>query len=82
MATATRRNNSLWKAESALTKSEEKAISLQYQVDDLLRIIREREENTDSNEDCNCGDWRSIGSDPSTGDKLKRCNICERIGVR
>jgi hypothetical protein len=80
--TIDRRNASLWKTESLLNESEKKVSDLEAQVSDLLRIIREKEESTISDGFCNCNDWRSVGSDPETGDKLKRCNICERVDVR
>jgi peptidoglycan hydrolase CwlO-like protein len=80
--TIDRRNTSLWETESSLSKSEEEVADLKSQVEDLMRIIRDKEESCNRDDFCNCNDWRSVGSDPESGDKLKRCNICERVGVR
>jgi hypothetical protein len=79
--TIDRRNASLYRAECQINENEQLIGKLEYQVEELLLIIRERE-NSNNNDDCSCNDWRSIGTDPETGDKLKRCNICERVGVR
>lgn len=80
--TINNRNSKIHKLENLINTSEKKIGNLEDQVSDLLRIIREREQLNINNDSCNCNDWRSVGNDPETGDKLKRCNICERVGVR
>lgn len=80
--TVDRRNSQIHNLEKQLNTSEKQTASLTKQVADLLTIIRDKEQLTNSDDFCNCNDWRSVGSDPVSGDKLKRCNICEKVGVR
>jgi chromosome segregation ATPase len=80
--TISRRNRSIHSLEQQLNTSEIQVTNLEEQVADLLRIIREREESNSSDDFCNCNDWHSVGSDLESGDKLKRCNICQSVGVR
>lgn len=76
------RNEEIYKLGNLLRASEENEDKLKEQVSSLLHIIRSHETSTVSRDFCDCNDWRSIGSDPESGDKLKRCNICEAVGVR
>ena len=82
------RNSEIHKLTMQADKDGRDITRLEAHVQELERIIHDKEEQllgTSAVQDgdfCTCHDWRSIGSDPETGDKLKRCNICDRIGVR
>ena len=52
------------------------------QLEEATSRLASLQDFIDYNTDCLCDDWQSIGTDPTTGDKLKRCNICKQIGVR
>lgn len=52
------------------------------QLDEATSRLATLQDSVANNTDCPCDDWESIGTDPATGDKLKRCNICNQIGVR
>jgi hypothetical protein len=80
--TIERRNSQINSLNKQVTTSDTQVAELEEQVVDLLRIIRDRENLSSDGDFCNCNDWRSTGSDPESGDKLKRCNICGRVGVR
>lgn len=57
-----------------------------YNLQDELTLVTKRlltlQEVYESNNECPCDDWESIGTDSTNGDKLKKCNICNTIGVR
>ena len=52
------------------------------QLDEATSRLATLQDSITNNTDCPCDDWESIGTDSTTGDKLKRCNICNQIGVR
>ncbi len=81
-STISRRNAEVHRQTKLADTLGEQVTDLTAQVENLLEIIRAKERLLDSSEDCSCNDWRSIGTDPETGDKLKRCNICNRLGIR
>ena len=58
-----------------LDKAEIRVTELEIAVEMLRGMI-------ENGNECDCSDWESIGTDSNNGDKLKRCNICDKIGVR
>ena len=58
-----------------LVQLENELAELQERFDKLSRHVS-------GESACDCSDWESAGSDPMTGDKYKRCNVCGEVGVR
>lgn len=79
--TISRRNAKIYSLEKVIYNHDDKVERLEARVEELLAHIR-NDDGDDGDGFCNHNDWRSVGSDPVSGDKLKRCNICERVGVR
>ena len=55
---------------------------LEATIADLTKICKEQV-NIGIPNSCDCFyKWSSIGSNPNTGELLKQCSLCNKIGVR
>lgn len=81
-STIDRRNTEIGKLNQAAYESDKHNARLQEANDYLNKQVIKLRDMLDNNTECDCSDWDSVGTDPYTGDKLKKCNLCHQIGVR
>lgn len=77
------RNKTIAILDVSITKCTEDIIQLESKLTDATKLISKLKTLITNGGGCDCsGDWVSIGNDEVTGNKLKRCLICNSIGVR
>ena len=80
-----RRNRENTSLSIKISEQEEKIEELQNLIcekDEKIEELRSTIQNIMNGGECDCSDWISIGTDPQTWDKLKKCNDCQKISVR
>ena len=67
--------NTIYVLQCKLQNAEDIISTLKFRIESL-------QEQIITGEDCPCDDWETCGTDPLTWDKLKKCNICDKISIR
>lgn len=80
--TVSDRNNRIRELEQEVEALTDNLNESNERVSMLEDVIRHMENGGEGEKPCCQTEWVSIGTDPETGDKLKKCGVCGNIGVR
>lgn len=76
------RNATIHELEETVNNYSDMIIKQKHLLDEANSRIEKLRNMVDRGSKCPCDDWESAGSDPMTGDKFKRCNMCGEVSVR
>lgn len=80
--TITDKNNRILELQQEVESLTDKLTESDERVSMLESVISHMEEGGEGGKPCCQTEWVSIGTDPETGDKLKKCEVCGTIGIR